>query len=196
MNVTVIKYNAGNIYSVVHALRRIGVEPLVSDKAQDILSADKVVFPGVGEASTTMDYLKERRLDKLIVSLKQPVLGICLGMQLMCSYSEEGGHTPCLGIFDAPVKLFKPEHGEKIPHMGWNSLQELKSPLFKNSTEGDYVYFVHSYYVPKCNNTIASCQYSGNFSAALNKNNFYATQFHPEKSGTAGRNILQAFLDL
>lgn len=196
MNVTVIKYNAGNIYSVVHALRRIGVEPLVSDKAQDILSADKVIFPGVGEASTTMDYLKERRLDELIVSLRQPVLGICLGMQLMCSYSEEGGNTPCLGIFDVPVKLFKPEHGEKIPHMGWNSLQELKSSLFKNSTEGDYVYFVHSYYVPTCENTIASCNYSGDFSAALNKNNFYATQFHPEKSGTAGRNILQAFLDL
>ena len=122
MKIACIKYNAGNIYSVVHALRRLGVEPVVSDKAEDILSADKVIFPGVGEASTTMNYLKAGNLDKLIVSLKQPVLGICLGMQLMCSYSEEGGHTGCLGIFDVPVKLFRPGQGEKIPHMGWNSL--------------------------------------------------------------------------
>lgn len=196
MKIACIKYNAGNIYSVVHALRRLGVEPVVSDKAEDILSADKVIFPGVGEASTTMNYLKAGNLDKLIVSLKQPVLGICLGMQLMCSYSEEGGHTGCLGIFDIPVKLFRPEHGEKIPHMGWNGIYDLKSPLFNNTFENDYVYFVHSYYVPLCGNTIATCDYTVPFSAALNKDNFFATQFHPEKSGPVGRNILKAFLDL
>lgn len=196
MKIACIKYNAGNIYSVVHALRRLGVDPVVSDKAEDILSADKVIFPGVGEASTTMNYLKAGNLDKLIVSLKQPVLGICLGMQLMCSYSEEGGHTGCLGIFDIPVKLFRPEHGEKIPHMGWNGIYDLKSPLLKNTFENDYVYFVHSYYVPLCGNTIATCDYTVPFSAALNKDNFFATQFHPEKSGPVGRNILKAFLDL
>lgn len=196
MKIACIKYNAGNIYSVVHALRRLGVEPVVSDKAEDILSADKVIFPGVGEASTTMKYLKAGNLDKLIVSLKQPVLGICLGMQLMCSYSEEGGHTGCLGIFDVPVKLFRPGQGEKIPHMGWNGIYDLKSPLFNNIFENDYVYFVHSYYVPLCGNTIATCDYTGPFSAALNKDNFFATQFHPEKSGPVGRNILKAFLDL
>lgn len=196
MKIACIKYNAGNIYSVVHALRRLGVEPVVSDKAEDILSADKVIFPGVGEASTTMKYLKAGNLDKLIVSLKQPVLGICLGMQLMCSYSEEGGHTGCLGIFDVPVKLFQPGQGEKIPHMGWNGIYDLKSPLFNNIFENDYVYFVHSYYVPLCGNTIATCDYTGPFSAALNKDNFFATQFHPEKSGPVGKNILKAFLDL
>lgn len=196
MKIACIKYNAGNIYSVVHALRRLGVEPVVSDKAEDILSADKVIFPGVGEASTTMNYLKAGNLDKLIVSLKQPVLGICLGMQLMCSYSEEGGHTGCLGIFDVPVKLFRPGQSEKIPHMGWNGIYDLKSPLFNNIFENDYVYFVHSYYVPLCGNTIATCDYTGPFSAALNKDNFFATQFHPEKSGPVGRNILKAFLDL
>lgn len=196
MKIACIKYNAGNIYSVVHALRRLGVEPVVSDKAEDILSADKVIFPGVGEASTTMNYLKAGNLDKLIMSLKQPVLGICLGMQLMCSYSEEGGHTGCLGIFDVPVKLFRPAQGEKIPHMGWNGIYDLKSPLFNNIFENDYVYFVHSYYVPLCGNTIATCDYTGPFSAALNKDNFFATQFHPEKSGPVGRNILKAFLDL
>ncbi len=196
MSIAVIKYNAGNIYSVVHALRRLGVEPVVTDNSEEILKADKVIFPGVGEASTTMDYLKKHQLDKLIVSLKQPVLGICLGMQLMCSYSEEGGNVPCLGIFDVPVKLFRPENGEKIPHMGWNSISNLKGKLMANTSEGDYVYFVHSYHVPVCEHTIATCNYIHDFSAAINKDNFYATQFHPEKSGSVGHKILQAFLNL
>lgn len=196
MKIAVIKYNAGNIYSVVHALRRLGAEPSVSDDPETICSADKVIFPGVGEASTTMDYLRARGLDKLISSLRQPVLGICLGMQLMCSYSEEGGHVPCLGIFDAPVRLFRPEGSEKIPHMGWNSITDLKSGLFAGTPEGSYVYFVHSYHVPLCADTIAACDYAGGFSAALSKDNFYATQFHPEKSGEVGSAILKNFLGL
>lgn len=196
MKIAVIKYNAGNIHSVVHALRRLGIEPVVTDNFDEIRSADKVIFPGVGEASTTMEYLKGNGMDKLIPSLTQPVLGICLGMQLMCSYSEEGGHVPCLSIFDVPVKRFEARKGEKIPHMGWNQITGLKSSLYSQTEEGDYVYFVHSYYVPLCGDTIATCDYIEPFSASLNKNNFYATQFHPEKSGDVGSRILEQFLAL
>lgn len=194
--IAVIKYNAGNIHSVVHALRREGVEPVVTDDKDLICRADKVIFPGVGEASTTMEYLKARNMDTLIKGLQQPVLGICLGMQLMCKESEEGD-AKCLGIFDVNVKKFqRTTFEDKIPHMGWNQITNLRSPLMQDVRDNGYVYFVHSYYVPLCNETIASTDYLVNFSAALNKNNFYATQFHPEKSGTVGSKILQNFLAL
>lgn len=194
--IAVIKYNAGNIHSVVHALRREGVEPVVTDDKELISRADKVIFPGVGEASTTMDYLKAREMDTLIKSLKQPVLGICLGMQLMCKESEEGD-AKCLGIFDVNVKKFqRTSFEDKIPHMGWNQITDLRSPLMENVKDKGYVYFVHSYYVPLCAETIAKTDYLIPFSAALNKDNFYATQFHPEKSGTVGSKILQNFLAL
>ncbi|MCQ2351776.1 MAG: imidazole glycerol phosphate synthase subunit HisH [Paludibacteraceae bacterium] len=195
MMVAVIKYNAGNIYSVVHALRREGVEPLVTDDKQLISKADKVIFPGVGEASTTMDYLRKNGLDTFIKELKQPVLGICLGMQLMCRHSEEGG-ADCLGIFDADVRKFIPKEREKIPHMGWNQIYSLKSDLMKGIEDNKFVYFVHSYYVPICSGTIAKTDYIEPFSASLNKDNFYATQFHPEKSGEIGSIILKNFLNL
>ncbi len=193
--VAVIKYNAGNIYSVVHALRREGVEPLVTDDKELITKADKVIFPGVGEASTTMDYLRKSGLDATIKGLTQPVLGICLGMQLMCRHSEEGD-TDCLGIFDIDVKKFTPKEREKIPHMGWNQIHSLKSDLMKGLDENKFVYFVHSYYAPLCTSTIAQTDYIETFSAALNKDNFYATQFHPEKSGKIGSEILKNFLIL
>lgn len=194
--IAVIKYNAGNIHSVVHALRREGVEPVVTDDKELISRADKVIFPGVGEASTTMDYLKAREMDTLIKSLKQPVLGICLGMQLMCKESEEGD-AKCLGIFDVNVKKFqRTSFEDKIPHMGWNQITDLRSPLMENVKDKGYVYFVHSYYVPLCAETIAKTDYLIPFSAALNKDNFYATQFHPEKSGSVGSKILQNFLAL
>lgn len=194
--IAVIKYNAGNIHSVVHALRREGVEPIVTDDKGLIRRADKVIFPGVGEASTTMDYLKAREMDTLIKSLKQPVLGICLGMQLMCKESEEGD-AKCLGIFDVNVKKFqRTSFEDKIPHMGWNQITDLRSPLMENVKDKGYVYFVHSYYVPLCAETIAKTDYLIPFSAALNKDNFYATQFHPEKSGSVGSKILQNFLAL
>lgn len=194
--IVVIKYNAGNIYSVVHALRRLGIEPIVTSDEKTILAADKVIFPGVGEAATTMKFLKERGMDKLIKSLKQPVLGICLGMQLMCKRSEEGD-VECLNIFDVEVKKFvAQQQNEKIPHMGWNQIYALKSGLFLSTTENKFVYFVHSYYVPLCENTIATVDYIYPFSAALKKDNFYATQFHPEKSGDVGEQILRNFIDL
>lgn len=194
--IAVIKYNAGNIHSVVHALRREGVEPVVTDDKELIRRADKVIFPGVGEASTTMDYLKAREMDTLIKSLKQPVLGICLGMQLMCKESEEGD-AKCLGIFDVNVKKFqRTSFEDKIPHMGWNQITDLRSPLMEKVNDKGYVYFVHSYYVPLCAETIAKTDYLIPFSAALNKDNFYATQFHPEKSGSVGSKILQNFLAL
>lgn len=196
MVVTIIKYNAGNIYSVDYALRRLGIEPVITDDPELICKAEKVVFPGVGEALSTMTYLKEHKLDLLIRDLKQPVLGICLGMQLMCSFSEEG-NTPCLGVFETEVKRFKPErHEDKVPHMGWNTLTDLKSSLFSVDHEGEFAYFVHSFYVPVNMNTIATTGYILPFSAALNKDNFYATQFHPEKSGEIGEQILSNFLNL
>lgn len=199
MNIVIIKYNAGNIESVKNALARLGVEAEITADHEKIRQADKVIFPGVGEASTTMAYLHETGLDKLIVSLKQPVLGICLGLQLMCSHSEEND-TECLGIFDEKVKRFIPNPGEeyitKVPHMGWNAIKDLKSGLFSSEIENQYVYFVHSYYAEKSEHTIATCEYILPFSAALHRDNFYATQFHPEKSGTVGAKILENFLKL
>ncbi|MCL1942351.1 MAG: imidazole glycerol phosphate synthase subunit HisH [Candidatus Azobacteroides sp.] len=196
MMIAIIKYNAGNIYSVDYALKRLGITPVITDDKEILQSADKVIFPGQGEAESTMEYLKSRRLDELIVNLKQPVLGICIGMQLMCKFSEEG-NTPCLGIFDVEVKRFVSEkHEDKIPHMGWNSLMNVKGELFSVDLENEYVYFVHSYYVPVNRQTVAVADYIQPFSAALHKNNFYATQFHPEKSGHVGEKILKNFLKL
>lgn len=191
--IAIIKYNAGNITSVENAVRRLGYPCLVTDDIDEILRADKVIFPGVGEAKSAMAYLKERELDDVIQSLHQPVLGICLGLQLMCSHSEEGD-TACFGIFDARVKKFPP--GEIVPHMGWNNLSELRSPFFTGFGKEDTVYFVHSYYAELCAQTIATCNYILPFSAAMQRDNFYATQFHPEKSGRVGENILQNFLRL
>ena len=196
MNVAIIKYNAGNIFSVDYALKRIGVTPVITSDKETLLKADKVIFPGVGEAETTMKYLKEQNLDILIKDLKQPVLGICLGMQLMCKYSEEG-NTECLGIFDTDVKRFCPQrHIDKVPHMGWNTIENAVSPLFKGFEKDEYVYFVHSYYVPLNDFTAARTNYILPYSSALHKDNFYATQFHPEKSGKTGERILQNFLEL
>ncbi|MBQ8046662.1 MAG: imidazole glycerol phosphate synthase subunit HisH [Prevotella sp.] len=196
MNVAVVKYNAGNICSVVNALRRQGVNPVVTDDERLLMSADKVVFPGQGEASSVMACLREKGLDRVIPSLRQPVLGICIGQQLMCRHSEEGD-TTCLGIFDIDVKKFSPEHhSDKVPAMGWNSLGSLSSPLFSNMPDHPYVYFVHSYYVPCCSATIAVANYIHPYSAALWKDNFFATQFHPEKSGSVGEQILKNFLNL
>ncbi|MCW0481223.1 imidazole glycerol phosphate synthase subunit HisH [Gaoshiqia sediminis] len=199
MNIVIIKYNAGNIESVSNALLRLGVQAEITGDHDKIRAADKVIFPGVGEASTTMAFLKKEGLDKLIPSLTQPVLGICLGLQLMCSHSEEGD-TPCLGIFEEKVKRFQPEPGmeyvTKVPHMGWNSIAQLKSGIFDTSLEEQYVYFVHSYYAAVGEHTAAVCNYINPFSAALNKDNFYATQFHPEKSGPVGQKILENFLKI
>lgn len=196
MQVAIVKYNAGNIYSVMNAIRRLGVEPLLTDKAEELRNADRVLFPGQGEASTTMSYLREHGLDTVIRSLRQPVLGICIGQQLMCRHSEEG-NTDCMGIFPTDVKRFNPQvHEEKVPQMGWNSIYELKSQLFRGIAENDFIYNVHSFYVPQNEYTIATCNYIVPYSAALRKDNFYACQFHPEKSGTVGAKILQNFLEL
>jgi len=192
MKVVVIKYNAGNIRSVLFALERIGVDAIVTDDHDEIRSADRVIFPGVGEASSAMKYLKEKGLDTLISSLTQPVLGICLGMQLMCKHSEEND-TECLGIFDQTVRLF-PQDGFKIPQIGWNNITHLKTNLFKGVSEDAYMYFVHSYYVEKCDNAIALTDYISEYSSAVQKDNFYAVQFHPEKSGEAGQLILENFI--
>jgi imidazole glycerol-phosphate synthase subunit HisH len=199
MNLVIIKYNAGNIESVNNALMRLGASAEITADPVKIMAADKVIFPGVGEASTTMAYLKEHKLDQVIKNLKQPVLGICLGQQLMCAHSEEGD-VECLGIFEEKVKLFIPEPGNeyitKVPHMGWNSIHNLKSEIMSPELENQYVYFVHSYYVEVGEHTIATCDYINPFSAALNKNNFYATQFHPEKSQKVGAKILENFLKI
>lgn len=196
VNVAIIKYNAGNIYSVEYALKRLGIEPVITADIELLQKADKIIFPGQGEASTTMHYLKAHRLDELIINLKQPVLGICIGMQLLCRFSEEG-NIDCLGIFDAPVIKFQPEkQADKIPHIGWNSLTHLKSPLYSGIKEEEYVYFVHSYYVPLNENTIAQTGYIQPFSASMHKDNFYAAQFHPEKSGSAGEKIMRNFIEL
>lgn len=194
MKVVIIKYNAGNILSVMHALDRIGVEAELSDDVELIQAADKVIFPGVGEASTTMNFLKNNNLDQVIVGLKQPVLGICLGMQLLCSYSEEN-NTDCLAVFKEKVKLFKGEH-LKVPHMGWNNLVDMKGKLFEGITTDNDVYFVHSYFVEDSPYAVAKTNYGNIFSAALQKDNFYGVQFHPEKSGAVGQRILNNFLNI
>ena len=196
MKVAVIKYNAGNIRSVDYALKRLGVDAMITSDKEVIRSADKVIFPGVGEAETTMKHLKETGLDLFIKELKQPVLGICLGMQLLCRHAEEG-NVDCLNLFDVDVKRFIPEeHADKVPHMGWNTIGKTNSALFEGMPQEEYVYFVHSFYVPVCEYTAAETNYILPFSAALHKDNFYATQFHPEKSGKAGEKILGNFLNL
>ncbi|MBK7626336.1 MAG: imidazole glycerol phosphate synthase subunit HisH [Bacteroidales bacterium] len=191
--IAILKYNAGNIKSVQNALTRLGFDSIITDDPDELKNADKVIFPGVGEASSAMKYLTERGLDKTIVSLTNPVLGICLGMQLMCRYTEEGD-TRCLGIFDADVRLFPKV--EKIPHMGWNNFLTLKGDLFRNISPDDDVYYVHSYYAEICSSTSATCDYILPFSASMQKENFYATQFHPEKSAEVGELILKNFLEL
>lgn len=194
--IAVIDYNAGNVYSVVHALRRLQIESVLTKDKAILRSADKIIFPGVGEAKSTMDYLRKHQLDELIRDLKQPVLGICLGMQLMCRYSEEGD-SECLGIFDISVKKFiRKKSTEKIPHMGWNTLMSPESDLYKDIGENEYVYFVHSYYVPVNEYTTAVTHHIHDFSASLKKENFCATQFHPEKSGDIGEKILKNFLTI
>lgn len=197
MQVAIVKYNAGNIYSVVNALRRLGIEPLLTDDAEALQRADRVLFPGQGEASSAMAYLKERRLDEVIRSLRQPVLGICIGQQLLCRHSEEGD-VDCIGVFDADVKRFVPQkHEEKVPCMGWNQLHFVQdNKLFEGLGEKPYVYFVHSYYVPLCADTAATADYILPYSASMRKDNFYSCQFHPEKSGKVGERILTNFLEV
>ena len=191
--IAIIKYNAGNIRSVQNALDRLGYQSKVTDDIKEIQAADKIIFPGVGEASSAMQYLKERKLDICIKSLKQPVLAICLGLQLMCKYSEEG-NTECLGIFNSTVKKFPPV--EIVPHMGWNNFTKIKEEIFRGIKLEDDVYFVHTYYATLSENTIAESKYILPFSAAMKRENFYATQFHPEKSAAVGEQILKNFLQL
>jgi glutamine amidotransferase len=192
--IAIIKYNAGNITSVKNAIERLGFDCIVTDDDQQIRSADKVIFPGVGEAKSAMNYLRERGMDELIISLTKPLLGICLGQQLLCKTSEEG-NTKCLGVFDVEVKKFPAT--DVVPHMGWNCHRQFNnSPLFKGISKDDDVYFVHSYYCELSENTIAECDYILPFSAAMQKDNFYATQFHPEKSASVGEQILKNFLEL
>jgi imidazole glycerol-phosphate synthase subunit HisH len=200
MDLVIIKYNAGNIQSVLYALERIGVNAVVTDDIEQIQKSGKVIFPGVGEASSAMRYLKEHKLDAVIKDLKQPVLGICLGMQLMCAYSEEND-TTCLGIFDENVRLFTPPAagtgtGLKVPQIGWNNIFNLKSKLFTGLPENSYCYFVHGYYASSGDQTIATTDYVQPYSAALHKNNYYGVQFHPEKSAQTGEQILKNFLSL
>jgi glutamine amidotransferase len=195
MKVAIIDYNAGNVRSVQFAMQRLGIEAHLTGDPAAIQAADKVIFPGVGEANTTMAFLRERGLDEVIRNLKQPVLGICLGMQLLCRHSEEND-TNCLGIIPQEVVRFRPKQGEKIPHMGWNSIRNLGNGLFSPELEGEYVYFVHSYYVEQGPYTTATTEHVLPFSSALQKDNFYATQFHPEKSGKVGEAILKHFIQL
>src|SRR3954471_10932087 len=196
MNIVIVKYNAGNIQSVLYALERIGAEAVVTDNVEEIQTADKVIFPGVGEASTAMNYLQERKLDEVIKNLRQPVLGVCLGMQLMCSYSEEND-TECIGIFNERVQRFSPSAPDiKVPQIGWNNIYDLKSELFSNLKDNSYCYFVHSYFAALGNETIATADYVQPYSAALQKGNFYGVQFHPEKSAEAGEQILKNFINM
>ena len=193
MKIVILNYGSGNIQSIQFALNRLGFEGVLSNNYEEILSADKVIFPGVGEASSAMKRLKESGLDKLIPKLKQPVLGICLGMQLMCAYSEEG-NTEGLGIFDDNVMKFTPK--VKVPQMGWNTIYNLKSDLFNGISENEFMYLVHSFYVPNSENSIALTNYEVEYCSALQKNNFYGVQFHPEKSGKFGEQILNNFLKI
>lgn len=193
MKIAIIKYNAGNIRSVSFALNRLGINPIITDNPEELKSADKVIFPGVGEAASAMSYLKERNLDKVIKELTQPLLGICLGMQLMCSYSEER-ETECLGIFDVRVLRFPPV--DKVPHMGWNTITKLNSPILKGIEENSYTYFVHSFYVEKNQFSVAECNYIVDFCAGISRDNFHAFQFHPEKSGVVGEKILKNFIEM
>ena len=196
MTVAIIKYNAGNIYSVYCACKRLGIEAIITDDPDQIRKADKVIFPGVGEARAAMEHLQATGLADVIKGLRQPVLGICIGMQLLCSHSEEGD-VDCLGIFEVPVVRFKSDDAAfKVPQMGWNTIQNTQTALFVGIQPADYVYYVHSYHVPICNYTIAETDYIHPYSAALHKDNFWATQFHPEKSGSVGEQILKNFLSL
>lgn len=193
MKIIIIDYGAGNIKSIQFAFKRLGNEALLSDNVEEILTADKVVFPGVGEASYAMKMLKNKGLDVIIPQLKQPVLGICLGMQLMCNHTEEG-NTEGLGIFDVAVKRFS--NKVKVPQMGWNTIENLKSELFEGIKDKEFTYLVHSYYAELCDDTIATTNYDLNYASALQNNNFYGVQFHPEKSSNAGEIILNNFLKL
>ncbi|MBD8970347.1 imidazole glycerol phosphate synthase subunit HisH [Prevotella sp. AM42-24] len=202
MDVAIVKYNAGNIYSVVNAMKRLGINPILTDDAEMLQKADRVLFPGQGQAKEAMEYLKAHHLDQVIRDLKQPVLGICVGQQLLCRHSEEGD-VDCIGIFDVDVKRFQPQrHEDKVPAMGWNEIYDLKTDLYKGfgkSSEAllhPYSYFVHSYYVPLCEDTIATADYILPYSASLHKDNFYTCQFHPEKSGKVGEQILKNFLEI
>ena len=202
MDVAIVKYNAGNIYSVVNAMKRLGIKPILTDDAEMLQKADRVLFPGQGQAKEAMEYLKAHHLDQVIRDLKQPVLGICVGQQLLCRHSEEGD-VDCIGIFDVDVKRFQPQrHEDKVPAMGWNEIYDLKTDLYKGfgkSSEAllhPYSYFVHSYYVPLCEDTIATADYILPYSASLHKDNFYTCQFHPEKSGKVGEQILKNFLEI
>ncbi len=213
MDVAIVKYNAGNIYSVVNAMKRLGINPILTDEAETLQKADRVLFPGQGQAREAMEYLKAHNLDQVIKNLKQPVLGICVGQQLLCRHSEEGD-VDCIGIFDVDVKRFQPQkHEDKVPAMGWNEIYDLKTDLYKGfgnqETQASatqemiadallhpYSYFVHSYYVPLCEETIATADYILPYSASLHKDNFYTCQFHPEKSGKVGEKILKNFLEL
>lgn len=193
MKIALVKYNAGNTQSLTFALNRLGVDPILTDDPSELLAADKVIFPGQGEAGSAMKYLKEKELDKVLLSLKQPFLGICLGMQLMCDYSEEN-NTKCLGIIPVSVKRFSSK--VKVPHMGWNTISNLSGTIMEGISTGEYLYFVHSYYVEKNDFTIADCEYDVVFSAALRKDNFFAIQPHPEKSAGTGLKILENFIKL
>ena len=202
MDVAIVKYNAGNIYSVVNAMKRLGINPILTDDAEMLQKVDRVLFPGQGQAKEAMEYLKAHHLDQVIRDLKQPVLGICVGQQLLCRHSEEGD-VDCIGIFDVDVKRFQPQrHEDKVPAMGWNEIYDLKTDLYKGfgkSSEAllhPYSYFVHSYYVPLCEDTIATADYILPYSASLHKDNFYTCQFHPEKSGKVGEQILKNFLEI
>lgn len=195
MDVAIVKYNAGNIYSVVNAMKRLGIEPVFTDDAEMLQKADRVLFPGQGQAREAMEYLKAHQLDQVIKNLKQPVLGICVGQQLLCRHSEEGD-VDCIGIFDVDVKRFQPQkHEDKVPAMGWNEIYDLKTELYRGLSH-PYSYFVHSYYVPLCEETIAKADYILPYSASLHKDNFYTCQFHPEKSGKVGEQILKNFLEI
>ncbi|MDN3491151.1 imidazole glycerol phosphate synthase subunit HisH [Winogradskyella bathintestinalis] len=191
--IAIIKYNAGNIRSVQNALNRLGYESIITDDKTEILNASKVIFPGVGEASSAMKYLKDKGLDEVIRAIEKPMLGICLGLQLMCDYSEEG-NTQCLGIFNTQVKKFPPN--KKVPHMGWNSFSDVNGKLFHDIKTNEDMYYVHSYYAEKNEQTIATCNYILPFATAIQHNNFYATQFHPEKSADVGTQLLKNFLEL